>query len=43
MNELGTAIQDTKRRARERAQAAAPYVVGGIGVLAALKVLRRKR
>ena len=43
VNELGGAIQDTKRRAVERAQAAAPFVVGGIGVLAALKVLRRKR
>ena len=43
VNEIGGAIQDTKRRAIERAQAAAPYVVGGIGVLAALKVLRRRR
>ena len=43
VNELGTAIQDSKRRARERAQAAAPYVVGSIGALAVLKVLRRKR
>jgi len=43
VNELGTAIQDTKRRARERAQSAAPFVVGGIGVLTVLRVLRRKR
>ena len=38
-----TAVQDAKRRARERAQAAAPYVVGGVGLIAVLKVLRRKR
>jgi hypothetical protein len=43
VNEIGAAIQDSKRRARARAQSAAPYVVGGIGVLAALRVLRRKR
>ena len=43
VNELGTAVQDAKRRARERAQAAAPYVVGGVGLITVLKVLRRKR
>lgn len=43
VNELGSAIQDSKRRARERAQAAVPFVVGGIGVFTVLKVLRRKR
>ena len=43
VNELGTAIQESKRRARERAQAVAPFVVGGIGVFAVLRVLRRKR
>jgi hypothetical protein len=43
VNELGTAVQDAKRRTRERAQAAVPYVIGGVGVIAALKVLRRKR
>ena len=30
-------------RARERAQAAAPYVVGGVGLIAVLKVMRRRR
>ena len=43
VNELGSAIQDSTRRARERAQAAAPFVVGGIGVLTVLRVLRRRR
>ena len=43
VNDLGAAIQESKRRARERAQAAAPFVVGGIGALAVLKVLRRKK
>jgi hypothetical protein len=43
VNELGSAIQDSKRRARERAQAAAPFVVGGIGVFTLLRVLRRRR
>jgi len=43
VNELGTAVQDAKRRTRERAQAAVPYVIGGVGLIAALKVLRRKR
>ena len=43
VNELGTAFQESKRRARERAQAAAPFVVGGIGVFTVLRILRRKR
>jgi hypothetical protein len=43
VNELGSAIQDTKQRARQRAQAAAPFVVGGIGVFTVLRVLRRRR
>jgi hypothetical protein len=43
VNELGSAVQDAKRRAKERAQAAAPFVVGSVGLLTVLKVLRRKR
>jgi hypothetical protein len=43
VNELGTAVQDAKQRAKERAQAAAPFVAGGIGLITVLKVLRRKR
>lgn len=43
VNELGTAVQDAKRRTRERAQAAVPYVIGGVGVITVFKVLRRKR
>jgi hypothetical protein len=43
VNELGTAVQDAKQRLRERAVAAVPYVAGGVGLIAALKVLRRKR
>jgi hypothetical protein len=40
---LGTAVQDAKQRLRERAVAAVPYVAGGVGLIAALKVIRRKR
>ncbi len=36
VNELGTAVQDAKQRARERAQAAAPYVVGAVGLITVL-------
>jgi hypothetical protein len=43
VNELGTAVQDAKQRLRERAVAAVPYVAGGVGLIAALKVIRRKR
>jgi hypothetical protein len=43
VNELGIAVQDAKQRARERAQAAAPYVVGGLGLITVLKVMRRRR
>ena len=43
VSELGTAVQDAKQRLRERAVAAVPYVAGGVGLLAALKVIRRKR
>ena len=43
VGELGTAVQDAKQRLRERAQAAAPYVAGGVGLIAVLKVMRRKR
>ena len=43
VGELGTAVQDAKQRLRERAVAAVPYVAGGVGLIAALKVIRRKR
>ena len=43
VSELGTAVQDAKQRLRERAVAAVPYVAGGVGLITALKVLRRKR
>lgn len=43
VSELGTAVQDAKQRLRERAVAAVPYVAGGVGLIAALKVIRRKR
>jgi hypothetical protein len=43
VNELGTAVQDAKQRARERALAAAPYVVGGVGLITVLSVMRRRR
>jgi hypothetical protein len=43
VGELGTAVQDAKARARERAKAAVPYVAGGVGLIAALKIIRRKR
>jgi hypothetical protein len=43
VNELGTAVQDAKRRAAERARAAAPFVAGGVGLITVLKVLRRRR
>jgi hypothetical protein len=43
VGELGTAVQDAKERARERAKAAVPYVAGGVGLIAALKIIRRKR
>jgi hypothetical protein len=43
VNELGTAVKDAKQRLRERAVAAVPYVAGGVGLIAALKVIRRKR
>lgn len=43
VNELGVAIQETKARAKARAQSAAPFVIGGVGVITMLKVLRRKR
>jgi hypothetical protein len=43
VTELGTAVQDAKQRLRERAVAAVPYVAGGVGLIAALKVIRRKR
>jgi 5,10-methylene-tetrahydrofolate dehydrogenase/methenyl tetrahydrofolate cyclohydrolase len=43
VNELGTAVQDAKQRARERAQAVVPYVIGGVGLITVLKVMRRRR
>jgi hypothetical protein len=43
VGELGNAVQDAKQRARERARAAVPYVAGGVGLIAALKIIRRKR
>jgi hypothetical protein len=43
VGELGTAVKDAKQRLRERAVAAVPYVAGGVGLIAALKVFRRKR
>ena len=43
VTERGPAVQDARRRARDRAQAAVPYVVGGVGLITVLKVLRRKR
>ena len=43
VGELGTAVQDAKQRLRERAVAAVPYVAGGVGLIEALKVFRRKR
>lgn len=43
VGELGTAVQDAKQRLRERAVASVPYVAGGVGLIAALKVIRRKR
>jgi hypothetical protein len=43
VGELGNAVQDAKQRLRERAVAAVPYVAGGMGLIAALKVIRRKR
>jgi hypothetical protein len=43
VGELGTAVKDAKQRLRERAVAAVPYVAGGVGLLTALKIFRRKR
>ena len=43
VGELGNAVQDAKERARERVRAAVPYVAGGVGLIAALKIIRRKR
>jgi hypothetical protein len=43
VGELGTAVQDAKQRLRERAVAAVPYVAGGVGLITALKIFRRKR
>jgi hypothetical protein len=43
VNELGSAVQDAKRRAKQRAQAVAPFVLGSVGLITVLKVLRRKR
>jgi hypothetical protein len=43
VGELGTAVQDAKQRLRERAVAAVPYVAGGVGLITALKIIRRKR